>query len=214
MLKDGIEDNEQKQIAAEAFVNFLSRPDNAIRNMYYIGYTSSIAGDMVYKYLDYNYGAVFDADSEDYDEELTEICEYDLSYFFGEECTLYIDANTLEIDTGSIEGIQAKLGEKYGNEKLYTVYSGVNNISRGRQAFAQYPPQSVIDRSVVMIDFGDRLHDINQMWINVRCLDIKDFNPAVVWTVFVLVVVIAAAIVLYRFRYKIFYREPKNKEKD
>lgn len=214
MLKDGIEGNLQKKTAAEAFVNFLSRPDNAIRNMYYIGYTSAIAGDMVYDYLDYNYGAVFDAESEDYDEELTEICEYDLSYFFGEERTLYIDANTLEIDTDIISGTKIALGEVYGNDKLYTVYSNVQNISRGRQAFAQYPPQSVIDRSVVMIDFGDRLHDINQMWINVRCLDIKDFNPAVVWTVVVLVVVIAAAIVLYRFRYKIFYREPKNKEKD
>lgn len=212
MLKDGIENNEQKQTAAEAFVNFLSRPDNAIRNMYYIGYTSAIAGDMVYDYLDYNYGAVFDAESEDYDEELTEICEYDLSYFFGDDYTLYIDANTLEIDTENIVGKQVALGEEYGNDKLYTVYSGVNEISRGRQAFAQYPPQSVIDRSVVMIDFGDRLHDINQMWINVRCLDVKDFNPAVVWTVVVLVVVIAAAIVLYRFRYKIFYREPKDKD--
>ncbi|MDE6075485.1 MAG: extracellular solute-binding protein, partial [Clostridia bacterium] len=37
MLKDGIDGDERKQIAAEAFVNFLSRPDNAIRNMYYIG---------------------------------------------------------------------------------------------------------------------------------------------------------------------------------
>ncbi len=221
MLKDGIENNEQKKTAAEAFVNFLSRPDNAIRNMYYIGYTSSIAGDMnddagdmVYEYLKYNYGAVFDAESEDYDEELTEICEYDLSYFFGDGYTLYIDANALEIDTENIEGTQIALGIDDGNDKLYTVYSNIKDISRGRQAFAQYPPQSVIDRSVVMVDFGDRLHDINQMWINVRCLDIKDFNPAVVWTVVVLVVVIATAIVLYRFRYKIFYRERKDKEKD
>jgi len=209
MLKDGIEDNEQKQITAEAFVNFLSRPDNAIRNMYYIGYTSAIAGDMVYDYLDYNYGAVFDAGDEDYDEELTEICEYDLSYFFGEERTLYLDAATLEINTETERKREIALGEEYGNDKLYTVYSGVNNISRGRQTFAQYPPQSVIDRSVVMIDFGDRLHDINQMWINVRCLDVKDFNPAIVWTVVALVIAIAAAIVLYRFRYKIFYRERK-----
>ena len=216
MLKDGIENNEQKKIAAEAFINFLSRPDNAIRNMYYIGYTSSIAGDMMYDYLDYNYGAEFDAESEDYDKDLTEICEYDLSYFFVENepttntersYKLLIDASQLEIDKDNAYSSQI-----VKNGKEYTLYSNVTNISRGRQAFAQYPPQSVIERSVVMIDFGDRLYDINQMWINVRCLDLKDFNPAIVWTVVVLVVVIATAIVLYRFRYKLFYRERKNKD--
>ena len=208
MLKDGIDGNEQKQIAAEAFVNFLSRPDNAIRNMYYIGYTSSIAGDMVFDYLDYNYGAVFDAEDDYFDEEVTEICEYDLSYFFGgDDYVLLIDASQLEIDVDNAESYEAKLGEEYGNEILYTVYS-VSDISRGRQAFAQYPPQSVIDRSVIMVDFGDRLSDINQMWINVRC----HFDPAVVWTTAAIIVVIAAAIVLYKCRYLIFYRNSKDNE--
>ena len=44
MLKNGIEEDVRKQHAAEAFVNFLAKPENAIRNMYYIGYTSVIAG--------------------------------------------------------------------------------------------------------------------------------------------------------------------------
>ncbi|MBE7077344.1 MAG: extracellular solute-binding protein [Clostridiales bacterium] len=61
--------------AAKAFINFLSRPDNAIRNMYYIGYTSCLAGEKIYEYLDYAYGA-------EEDEENT--VAYDLSYFFGE----------------------------------------------------------------------------------------------------------------------------------
>ena len=34
MLKKGVGENEKKKEAAEAFVNFLSRPDNAVRNMY------------------------------------------------------------------------------------------------------------------------------------------------------------------------------------
>lgn len=58
--------------AATAFINFLSMPQNAIRNMYYIGYTSCLGGEDVYKYVDYTYG-----DEEGVD--------YDLSYFFGEE---------------------------------------------------------------------------------------------------------------------------------
>lgn len=61
--------------AATAFINFLSRPDNVIRNMYYIGYTSCIGGDEVFDYVEETYGA---------DETETNVVEYDLSYFFGD----------------------------------------------------------------------------------------------------------------------------------
>lgn len=60
MLKDGIGGDPAKQQAAEAFMNFVSRPDNVVRNMYYIGYTSVIAGgdsDIIYSYADWCYGA-------------------------------------------------------------------------------------------------------------------------------------------------------------
>ena len=76
MLKDGIDGNEEKKKAAEAFVNFLARPDNAIRNMYYVGYTSAIAGgesDLLFQYADWCFGA------EDEEEDAT---EYSLAYFF------------------------------------------------------------------------------------------------------------------------------------
>ena len=77
MLKSGIGEDEAKQQAAEAFINFVSRPDNAIRNMYYIGYTSVIAGSdddtRMFEYAEWCYGA------ED-DEEDTS--EYPLGYFF------------------------------------------------------------------------------------------------------------------------------------
>lgn len=61
--------------AATAFINFLSMPENVVRNMYYIGYTSCIGGDEVFAYLEETYGA---------DEEETETAEYDVSYFFGD----------------------------------------------------------------------------------------------------------------------------------
>jgi spermidine/putrescine transport system substrate-binding protein len=66
MMKDA---NEH---AATAFVNFLSMPQNVVRNMYYIGYTSCIAGEEVFNYVSETYS----------DEDGTET--YDLSYFFGE----------------------------------------------------------------------------------------------------------------------------------
>ncbi|MGN1060568.1 MAG: extracellular solute-binding protein, partial [Candidatus Coproplasma sp.] len=180
MLKDGIEGNEKKKQAAEAFVNFLSRPDNAVRNMYYIGYTSSISGgddlenNLIYNYLNWHYEA---------EEDVEEVYEYDLSYFFGEgsEATVFADIKTFK-------------------------FSENGEINQGRQLFAQYPPANVIERSVVMMDFGDRLSQINQMWINVRCLDVKDFNPAVVWTIVGIILAGAVALTLYKFRYKIFIR--------
>ena len=93
MLASGIDGDADRQHAAEAFVNYLSRPDNAVRNMYYIGYTSSIAGnendDTIYEYINWCYGA------ED-DEENT--VSYPLGYFFSgdnsdEEYVLTTDAD-------------------------------------------------------------------------------------------------------------------------
>ena len=50
--------NNSKNVdAATAFINFLSMPENVVRNMYYIGYTSCIAGDEVFAYLEETYGA-------------------------------------------------------------------------------------------------------------------------------------------------------------
>lgn len=79
MMKNGIEEDGRKQQVAEAFINFLSRPDNVIRNMYYIGYTSVISGgdsDLIFQYADYCYGS---------EEEKTNTIEYSLEYFFGKK---------------------------------------------------------------------------------------------------------------------------------
>jgi spermidine/putrescine transport system substrate-binding protein len=61
--------------AATAFINYVSMPENIVRNMYYIGYTSCLGGEEVYDYICETYGA------EDDDETAV---AYDLSYFFGE----------------------------------------------------------------------------------------------------------------------------------
>ena len=80
MLRRGISEDPAKQQAAEAFVNFLSMPENAVRNMYYIGYTSVISGgtdgDQVFEYLDWTYGA---------EEDEEETVDYEVGYFFDPE---------------------------------------------------------------------------------------------------------------------------------
>ena len=82
MLSKGLKEDARKQQVAEAFVNFISMPENAVRNMYYIGYTSVISGgesDKILEYLNDTYGA----DPEEEDEE--DLVEYDVTYFFGED---------------------------------------------------------------------------------------------------------------------------------
>jgi len=70
-------DGANKEVAT-AFVNYISRPDNVVRNMYYIGYTSCIAGEEVYAYVEETYSAE--------DDDKTAVL-YDLSYFFGDGYT-------------------------------------------------------------------------------------------------------------------------------
>ena len=61
--------------AATMFINFLSMPENAVRNMDYIGYTSCIAGDTVFEW--------FVEKQAQFIEEGKKTIEYDLSYYFG-----------------------------------------------------------------------------------------------------------------------------------
>ncbi len=74
MLKNGIGKNKEKQQAAEAFVNYISRPDNVVRNMYYVGYTSVISGGndkTIYDYVKYMY-----------ENNTKHQVDYNLNYFF------------------------------------------------------------------------------------------------------------------------------------
>lgn len=104
MLKSGIGNDPDKQQAAEAFINFVSRPDNAIRNMYYIGYTSCISGGSdprILEYLKWKYGAR-DGDST--------AKPYDLTYFFTGDEKNSDPAYLLNVPA---ESIQRQLGAQY-----------------------------------------------------------------------------------------------------
>lgn len=170
MLKAGIGNDTQKQHAAEAFVNFISRPDNVVRNMYYIGYTSVISGgedDTVFEYLNWCYGA------ED-DEE--EVVEYPLGYFFSGD----------------------------NRDDRYVILAPEEQTRR--QLYAQYPTEDVLNRSAIMQYFDeDATKYINQMWINVRCYNVKE-TPMTVW-IFVGVMIILILAVIIRIRASHYHGE-------
>lgn len=104
MLKKGIEEDPHKQEVAERFVNFVSKPENAVRNMYYIGYTSVISGgedDTVFNYVKWNY-----------EEEDGEVL-YPISYFFSEDGK----DETYQIQC-SEEAIDRQLAAQYPSEDV------------------------------------------------------------------------------------------------
>lgn len=180
MLKSGLSKDKRKQQAAESFVNFMSRPDNVVRNMYYIGYTSAIAGgddDTIFEYMNYCYGA------EDEDNAV----EYDVSYFFeglddkAEDSSVV--AEGASITDGKIDGedvtpeiIDDENSENFGK---YVLLTDENQLKR--QLFAQYPPIDTIERSAVMKCYSKEANQrISQMWINIRCYDMDDLFGAVI----------------------------------
>ena len=168
MLKDGIDGDVEKQQAAEAFMNFMSRPDNVVRNMYYIGYTSVIAGgdsDIIYAYADWCYGAEDDAQ---------DTIEYPVGFFFS--------------------------GDNSDEDYIITAQAD----QADRQLFAQYPPQDVLERAVVMQYFDQENNErINQMWVNVRCFDLGSLTWQDWTKISAVVIVLAAAAVIYKKRDKI-----------
>ncbi len=66
-----------------------------------------------------------------------------------------------------------------------------------------------------MMDFGDRLSDINAMWISVRCQDLKDISPVAIGVTAAVAAVAVTGVLLYVFRYRIFgeYKPKKGYEK-
>lgn len=88
-----------KKDLATSFIEFMSRPENAIQNMDYVGYTSATASIEVLDYIYENYDVRGKIDGESDDE----YQEYDISYFFKDNigeydssiCILHADESTL-----------------------------------------------------------------------------------------------------------------------
>ena len=161
--------------AAQAFVNFMSMPQNAMRNSYYIGYTSVISGEEfeMLDYADYLYG-YYPEDEFEEGEEYDEPVDYDLSYFF--------------------------FGENHAEDEYVSIPAEPEQAEK-RQLFAQFPPEDVIARSAVM-DYYDEAASIriNELWSRVKA---ETLEPWTIIVIVVSVVAIAAAVLLLKFGSKI-----------
>ena len=148
---------------AEKFIDFLSRPENAVANMNYIGYTSAIAGDAVFEEMLDWYA---EGEAGDTDEAGKPLVAYDLNYFFG----------------GTGDGAYQD-GE-------YVIY--VSEESSHRQISAQFPTEEVLARSAIMQYFdNDTNAAVNEMWEEIKGLPIPGWAYIVIAAIAAGIVVIA-----------------------
>ena len=152
---------------AQKFIDFLSRPENAVANMNYIGYTSAIAGDAVFTEMTDWYS---EGEEGDLDEEGAPLVPYDLNYFFN----------------GTSDGAY-----KDGD---YIIY--VSAESAKRQISAQYPTREVLDRSAIMQHFDDATNaKVNEMWEEVKGLPIPVWAYIVIAVIAAGIIIVALSYV-------------------
>ncbi len=124
---------------AQKFLNFVSDPTNAAKNMDYIGYSSFIGGEdinaLVHEWYDVR-GEEWETPLDEWkaaNDITAEYIAYDLSYFFGDT-----------VETQKI------------------IYIEEDDV--GRQLYAQYPESKMIPRLSLMRDFGENNRYILAMW--------------------------------------------------
>lgn len=211
-----------KELARE-FINFVSRPESACLNMNYIGYTSSIAGDVMFENaLDW-YGTYVLVDSDETDEEAIELDgKYYSEVYFGDLDEAQMNemlvsdgvykVNYPEYDEDyNVIGFSEEEIEIFATDLSYffnTVPEGDENYveyimyseEKGRQCETQYPGFDVITRCTVMKCFSDdEIRSLNNMWETAKVGDASLGRLLLIIGIVILLTVAAAVIViLYR----------------
>lgn len=157
---------------AQAFVDYIQRPENAVLNMDFIGYTTSIATEEVCEYVMQTYGLYRKTDidgvveyyEENYDEENDEY-----SYEKADcEIKTELDADGNEIyyvldGDDKIQLYKVDLSHLFNDE--FIVYTD----TLGRQFSAQYPDLDVVTRCTVMGHMdNEKLEKLNYMWAEAK----------------------------------------------
>lgn len=220
-----------KQLA-QSFVNYLCDPDIAVRNMDYIGYTSSIVCDQMLDMIDDWYGATY----PEYNKETSTWWYDEVNLGLNDE-NLEVSVNNNEIYLGNkkvidlLKNIKDEKGNPYSDYYRCTSYEVdltylfegavsdkyltdgkviVTVEERGRQFDTQYPDYNTILRCGIMEDFGDRNDSVLEMWESVKIGDI----PISITIILLVVVVILFAIFKISKYIKISQRKKRKSRYD
>lgn len=220
-----------KQLA-QSFVNYLCDPDIAVRNMDYIGYTSSIVCDQMLDMIDDWYGATY----PEYNKETSTWWYDEVNLGLNDE-NIEVSVNNNEIYLGNkkvidlLKNIKDEKGNPYSDYYRCTSYEVdltylfegavsdkyltdgkviVTVEERGRQFDTQYPDYNTILRCGIMEDFGDRNDSVLEMWESVKIGDI----PISITIILLVVVVILFAIFKISKYIKISQRKKRKSRYD
>lgn len=171
---------------ATKFIDFLSIPENASRNMEYIGYTPFIACDEVFDYASRTYGlSEYNEDTTYYGPYHEEEEDYDVGgnyvVYNGKYYQAFVTddefSNILPTDTTHWVEVNAEdlsLSDPYDlnfffkndeSTRDYVIYP----FEEMRNSLeTQYPSSEVLDRCAVMKDFEARNDDVIIMWGQLR----------------------------------------------
>ena len=179
---------------AQSFVNYLCSPEIAVRNMNYIGYTSSVVGDEILDMIDDWYGAIYPEFNDEtstwwYDEvdlglndSKLNVEVIDNEIYLGNQKVIDILSNIY--DEEEVPYSDYYLCESYEVDLTYLFKGSVSEEyltdgkvivsveERGRQFDTQYPDYETIQKCGIMEDFGDQNDAVLAMWENVKIGDI------------------------------------------
>ena len=175
---------------AQSFVNYLCSPEIAVRNMNYIGYTSSVVGDEILDMIDDWYGAIYPEFNDEtstwwYDEvdlglndSSLNVEVIDNEIYLGNQKVIDILSNIY--DEEEVPYSDYYLCESYEVDLTYLFKGSVSSEyltdgkvivsveERGRQFDTQYPDYETIQKCGIMEDFGDQNDAVLAMWENVK----------------------------------------------
>ena len=215
----------QKEQDCIEFLNFICSPESAVLNMDYIGYTSVIAGEEVFEYVNECYTAeslvISQEEYNELDDEEKECygllngeyySQIDTDLYgelvYGEEVYLqtYKIENGVRVDDEIWEVYKTDL--KYffdatAESDEYVIYS----TETGRGLYAQYADAETINRCAIMDNFGpDDLTKINAMWNRVKLITLSTVAIIIITSLIVLSLI---AIALIKYRSVIFNTNQK-----
>lgn len=159
---------------AQAFIDFLQTPSNAVQNMDFIGYTTSIATDEVLDYAVETYGLIRETTNEagekvyrtyvENEDEETELVDVDLKTEIvnGEELYYYESEDGERVDVYKVD-LSYLFHLENGEPAI--VYTD----TLGRQFSAQYPDYDTVIRCTVMGFMNNSdLERLNVMWAEAK----------------------------------------------
>ena len=206
---------------AQDFINFLADPENAVKNMNFIGYTPVVSGStMLDNCIDW-YGTwvlveTDEIDEADYIDEETGKAYYE--YYFQDALDEGVITKTADDvydliypeydDDDNIIGLYQEEGVQLYhydvsfllNTRTETEEMRVWTDTLGRQLETQYPTKDTVIRCAIMKSFTDEeMKLLNNMWDEVK---VSAIPPYIMWAIVIIIVLLIVLIPTLSYMHK------------